>query len=415
MLVGQGRELAVAAFHVMIAAAGVQEKQRMKRLLWGACLASLAFSWIATSSFAEGARAEDEAARWEHSAITSLRGKQPGDDVSSQVEDLHKAAAAGRPVAQFELGRLYREGKWVPKDDARGLQLIEAAARGGLAPAQARLGWIYASAESGDQGLEKAERWLIAAAKQGDPFAARLLALLYFQFERADINRDVPERLLRRAAELADDDARVMYGWMLLQGELEQKDDPKLAEYLLLQAAKTGHANAAYLLGTEYLSGAALRIDLSRGVHWISKAHEQKHTLATLRLSDLSERGVGVESNAELAEELLVEALSHASLPQKNDFAWALSVSPKAHMRNPSLAVRIMEPALAAPDAEIAAFVDTLAAAHAAMGNFDAAVESQLRALHLAREEKRSAAMLAQLQRRLDLYRQKQPFYEEHP
>ncbi len=398
----------------MIVAAGVQEKQRMKRLLWRSCLASLTFSWIATSSFAEGARVEDGAAGWEHSAITSLRGKQSGDDVSAHVENLHKAAAAGRPVAQLELGRLYREGKWVPKDEARGLQLIESAARRGLAPAQASLGWIYAFAEKDDHGVEKAERWLIAAAKQGDPFAARMLALLYWRYERTDVSRDVPQRLLRRAAELADDDARAMYGWMLLHGELEQ-NDPKLAEHMLLQAAKTGHANAAYLLGTEYLSGAALRMDLSRAVHWISEAHERKHVLATLRLSDLSERGVGVESNAERADELLVEALSHASLSQKNDFAWALSVDPKAHMRNPSLAVRIMEPALASPDAEIAAFVDTLAAAHASMGNFDAAIETQLRALRLARDEKRSAGMLAQMQQRLDLYRQQRPFYEEQP
>ena len=49
------------------------------------------------------------------------------------------AAEQGLPEAQFTMGCCYRDGLWVEKDEARGIQLLKQAAEAGFAPAAAAL------------------------------------------------------------------------------------------------------------------------------------------------------------------------------------------------------------------------------------------------------------------------------------
>jgi TPR repeat protein len=355
-----------------------------------------------------------QAAQWEYSAITSLRDRHADDDVSAQLEELHKAAEAGRVVAQFTIGRYYYEGKWVPKDQDRGLDLIRTAARRGLAPAQGYLGWLYFTGTKDVSDAKEAERWLILAAKQGDAHATSMLAHLYMTRPPGEKSPDLVARLFERSAELTENGARGMLAWTLLYGPKEKRD-PALAEYLLLKAAQARDANAAFRLGSEYLSGAALKRDLAQGAHWITEASKQRHTHASLRLCDLTARGIGVPKDAEYAQHLLKTALGSASIAEKNDFAWQLTVDPHADLRNPELALQILEPALAAIDAPRAGHVDTLAAAYAATGKFEQAVETQRRAIELAGKQPGHAEVLQELQARLDLYKAGKPFHEVLP
>ena len=95
---------------------------------------------------------------------------------------------------------------------------------------------------------------------------------------------------------------------------------------------------------------------------------------------------------------------------QANNLAWLLATTPDPELRDPDEAVHLASLALdnGGPDAAI---FDTLAAAHAASGHFDAAVRDAEEALRLARAL--GASPLAQgIEERLGLYRIGRPYVE---
>jgi len=81
-------------------------------------------------------------------------------------------------------------------------------------------------------------------------------------------------------------------------------------------------------------------------------------------------------------------------------------------LRNSTLAIRVLEPALAAEKEKSPAYLDTLAAAYADHGEFDKAVATQLEALQAARR-KWSAERAASLEQRLELYRSGKAYRED--
>jgi len=88
---------------------------------------------------------------------------------------------------------------------------------------------------------------------------------------------------------------------------------------------------------------------------------------------------------------------------QANNLAWLLATASDPELRDPDEAVRLASLALDTGDPDAAIF-DTLAAAHAASGHFDAAVRNAEEALRLARAL--GASPLAQgIEERLGLYR----------
>ena len=64
-------------------------------------------------------------------------------DMAAAVGFLEKAAAAGSPEAQYELGQLYERGTGVAKDDARALELYTAAADQEFSDAVNDLGFLH--------------------------------------------------------------------------------------------------------------------------------------------------------------------------------------------------------------------------------------------------------------------------------
>ena len=76
----------------------------------------------------------------------------------------------GIESAQYELAKLYAEGRGVPKDGARAAQLFQQAAAQGQ-DAYAQLGDLYASGDGDGIGQDYAAalRWYDEAARNGDP------------------------------------------------------------------------------------------------------------------------------------------------------------------------------------------------------------------------------------------------------
>ena len=96
-------------------------------------------------------------------------------------EPLRRAAEAGNPVAAYEIGTRFAEGKGVARDLAQAAQWYQRAADAGLAPAEYRLGSLY---ERG-QGVVRDEARAVAlyrrAADQGNIGAMHNLAVLTSQ------------------------------------------------------------------------------------------------------------------------------------------------------------------------------------------------------------------------------------------
>jgi tetratricopeptide (TPR) repeat protein len=91
-----------------------------------------------------------------------------------------------------------------------------------------------------------------------------------------------------------------------------------------------------------------------------------------------------------------------------NDAAWLLATCPVEAIRNAKLAVQLAEQAETLSDLPVGNFLDTLAAAYAADGRFDDAVQAAERALKLLPEEEKPATSV-----RLEKYRQKKMHIEE--
>jgi tetratricopeptide (TPR) repeat protein len=91
--------------------------------------------------------------------------------------------------------------------------------------------------------------------------------------------------------------------------------------------------------------------------------------------------------------------------------AWLLATSPDDTVRNPEEAVRVAEAGLVVADRLEFLLLDGLAAAHAAAGRFDQAITVSARAAELA-AQRGDPARAAEIQRRIDLYRQGRAFQE---
>lgn len=94
----------------------------------------------------------------------------------------------------------------------------------------------------------------------------------------------------------------------------------------------------------------------------------------------------------------------------QNGIAWILAVHPDAESRNPQQAVELARKACEATQYAVPSFVDTLATAHAAAGEFDKAVETARNAQQLAARSEGGGALAADIQTRLDLFERNEPF-----
>ena len=98
--------------------------------------------------------------------------------------------------------------------------------------------------------------------------------------------------------------------------------------------------------------------------------------------------------------------------PAANDLAWLLATHVDPAIRNGEEALQLAEQACQASGYKQPAPLDTLAAAYAELGRFDAATRTARRALQLARQQ-RGERTAAEISRRLSLYESRRPFRDD--
>ena len=203
--------------------------------------------------------------------------------------------------------------------------------------------------------------------------------------------------------DLAEADAEL--GFKLRSGGL-----PNYAEAFkcFKRAAKKGNHLAQYGIGLSHLEGHGVAQNYEEGLKWLGLAANNGLQKAQICLARIHVSGEGVPRDYMEAIYWFRKTADAGDLSSQNSLAWALSTSPDETIRNGKEAVKYAKMALAQKD--LPAILDTLAAAYAEMGRFDAAIRTQKKALAQLRQ---GSPHRSEFEDRLESFKRKQPWREQ--
>ena len=306
------------------------------------------------------------------------------DDMPTAMRGYARAADAGNARAQFLTGGALWTGQdGVKHDPVEGERLLRLAAHGGEVGAMRSM--AYVEAERG--AWADAVRWLRPAISRGDADAALTLADFYAGGDAEQMGGSLEDAvqlygLLDQHYDMAD--ARRRLARLAMDGRGMDKD-PRKARALLERDAEQDDVESQLILGLALLTGRLGRIDEKNGVRWMERAIAKGGLDARASYGswlvgrpDAAARGRGVA----MLEAVLQEEKEDTGA--RNNLAWARCVSPYADIRDPAKGLQLARPMEDNP-ATSGAEMDTVAACHAATGDFDKAVALQRRAMEMAK------------------------------
>lgn len=228
--------------------------------------------------FAEALPGVREAAEMnDNHALTALGfyHEEGWADVEKNAEKAFKffyeAATKDHVPAQCQVGRCYRFGIGIPKDEKISLEWYQKAAIQGYPAAQSYLGWCYLEGKGLPKDVKMAAEWVKSAEDQGYPDAQRLLAYMH------------------------------EYGIGVYQ-------DVSQASRLYECAAKNGNTLAQTSIGLWYLNGKGVAKDEKAAAGWLQKAVDNDSTTALIHLGYCYEHGKGVAKDPIMAITLYKKA-----------------------------------------------------------------------------------------------------------
>ena len=121
--------------------------------------------------------------KWDHSGgdpVQKGRLAYEKGDYGAALQIFTPLAKKGDLVAQFNLAKMYREGKGVSKDYRAAVKWFNLSAEQGNALAQYHLGVAYSFGLGVVPDYEIALNWYRKSAEQGNAFAQHHLSLLYY-------------------------------------------------------------------------------------------------------------------------------------------------------------------------------------------------------------------------------------------
>ena len=321
-------------------------------------------------------------------------------------EWLRRGAASGNADLLERHGRAQFYGRYGKRDQAAGIETMRAAA---LAGDDYAMYWLGMVARQRKQWAE-ANHWYTSALDYDNEDA--LVALLEMYWKPHEGVSPPPAELLKRyqkidAAKYDKADFRRSYArYLMLHAEPR---DPQKAKALLLVDAEKGDARAQFQLGLWFLQGRFGAKDPKQGMHWIDKAIAKENEVRDSWANYLYyfDRSTEARKRAFAIERELVAADEDGA---RNNLAWWLCTSDDAASRAPAEGLRIALEMGEVDDVEAPA-LDTVAACHAAVGDFARAEQVQ----RVVIERSKLLPMNdddTELHERLELYRQHKPYVE---
>ncbi len=165
-------------------------------------------------------------------------------DYARVVRDLTPLAERGDMEAQYQLARMYANGRGVPRDQTQAAKWFEKATAVLDPGAQFNLGIMYFEGQGVPKDYGQAAHWFKRAGERGDSEALFNLGLMYD--DGKGVRRDVTEAVLwyKRAAELGLKQAQLMLAGMYRDGAGVSKD-ATLAYLWYAMAAEQDDKDAA--------------------------------------------------------------------------------------------------------------------------------------------------------------------------
>jgi TPR repeat protein len=321
-----------------------------------------------------------------------------------------RAAELGDTRALFYLGHAYIKGLGVEQDLARGRALLAQAADAGEVTAMVHLGASYRAPDADPPEPVAALDWYDRAIEAGDASAMVAKAYMLRKGELDAAQTTYPEaarKLLEQAAALHSDPAILALAHIHLNGEGVPKD-PATAHRLLAEAAqRRSSPDVLFLLGHLQDVGLGTARDLAAARESYKAAARLGHPQAMSRLAQQLMQQADPAAHAQ-AGYWLAQAARNQTPRALNDYAWFLATSPVHRVRDGALAVTHARAAVAKVSEP--GYLDTLAAAYAEAGDFEAAVQTQRQAIADAAAQE--PELVAELTARLAVFEARKPWRE---
>ncbi len=191
-----------------------------------------------------------------------------------QAKVYRAQAEHGDSTAQYELARLYYQGKGVPQDYSDAFDWYRKSAEQGNVKAQYGVGFMYEYGKGVPQDYVQAVYWCGKAADQGYGKAQYVLGWNYYY--GLGVPRDYTEglELYRKAANQGDAPAQNALGYAYTEGKGMPTDDLQAVEWYR-RAADQGYAKAQDALGYAYSEGKGVPRDYTQSARWYRKASKQ--------------------------------------------------------------------------------------------------------------------------------------------
>lgn len=212
---------------------------------------------------------------------------------AANVARVRSLAQNGNAEAQFQLGRAYQSGEFVPQDDAEAAKWWERAAVQGNSNAEYRLGNLYHSGAGVKQDDRTAVRWWRDSSNRGNSYGQALLAMAYHLGLGGLPKDDVKSfEILQKAADQGFATAEAALGSMYYKGEGIPKNSAEAIK-LWRKAAQKHDGMALSFLGIAYHDGDGVPRDDVEAVKWWREAAGYGHSVGLAELGSAYFAGWG--------------------------------------------------------------------------------------------------------------------------
>jgi TPR repeat protein len=188
------------------------------------------------------------------------------------------------------------------------------------AKAMTLLGELYAQGLGVGRDDSKATQWYKMAAAQNDRDAIFALAMFNFESRAGQHSREEGARLLGDAAKLGHAAAAYDLGLLYLQGQQFPQDFSRAAE-LFLQASEGGNPEAQYALATMYKEGRGVPQDKTKAMQLMGLASVAGNVDSMVEYAIAQFNGDGVAKDEAAAARLFLVAARRGSPIAQNRLA----------------------------------------------------------------------------------------------
>jgi TPR repeat protein len=197
-----------------------------------------------------------------------------------------------RPLSvakELALANDYLFGRGVVQDSKLSSYWLQKAANAGDPEAQMEMGYFCEVGIGTAKNMEAAARWYARAAHGGHAEAKASLGVLYFWGTGVPEDREMAARLFREAAEKGVGIAAYQLGYMYAIGAGVPRDTAS-AEHWYAMGAKQHNPQAEYQLGLQFLGGSDHKVDLRKSEDLLRSSAESGFVPAMYELGLLLTR-----------------------------------------------------------------------------------------------------------------------------